>query len=63
MIKPPFLVCFNFPINTARRYVREKHYAVAGLGWQLVVKQVATFEPKAPFDPDIIERFRMTGAV
>ena len=56
-------MCFDFRTGIARRYVRQKDYAVAGLGWQLVEKQKATFEPKAPFNADMLERFRVTGAV
>jgi hypothetical protein len=63
VIKPPFLVSIDPRAGLARRYVRRKDYAVAGLGWQLDRTYTATFDPATPLDVAEVERFRLTGVV
>ena len=62
MLKGPALVCLNFHTATARRYIRRKNWAVAGLGWDLAMTHEAAIDPKGEFDPAGVERFRATGA-
>ena len=62
MIKGPALVCINFRMGTARRYLRRTNVAVAGLGWELGWTHEAKIDPKGEFDPERVERFRVTGA-
>ena len=61
MIKGPALVCINFRTGTARRYLRRTNVAVAGMGWELGRTHEAEIDPKAGFDPERIERFRVAG--
>ena len=62
MLKGPALVCFNFHTATARRYIRRKNWAVAGLGWELVKTHEAKIDPRGECDPAGVEQFRVTGA-
>lgn len=62
MIKGPALICLNFHMNTARRYIRHTNVAVAGLGWELVWTHKAKIDPKGELDLAAVERFRATGA-
>ena len=62
MLKGPALVCFNFHTATARRYIRRKNWAVAGLGWELVKTHEKAIDPRGEFYPAGVEQFRVTGA-
>ena len=62
MIKGPALVCLNFHTATARRYIRRKNWAVPGLGWELGMTHDAKIDPQVGFDPEAMEKFRITGA-
>ena len=61
MLKGPALVCLNFHTATARRYIRRKNWAVAGLNWELVKTHEAPIDPKGEFDPAGVEQFRVSG--
>ena len=61
MIKGPVLVCLNLHAGTARRYVRRKNLAVAGMGWEVGWTHEAKIDAKAEFDPAAVELFRVTG--
>ena len=62
MIKGPALVCLNFHMATARRYVRHKNWYVAGLGWILVNTHTAPIDRQGEFDAAALEIYRVTGA-
>ena len=62
MIKGPPLVCLNFHTATARRYVRRKNWAVAGLAWELAKTHETPIDPKGEFDSMGVEQFRVSGA-
>ena len=62
MIKGPALVCINFYMGTARRYIRRTNVAVAGMGWELGWTHEAKIDPKREFNLERVEGFRVTGA-
>ena len=63
MVKGPSLVCLDFHAGMARRYLRQKHMVVAGLGWQLVKTHQASFDINDSLPPAAVEMFRTTGHV
>jgi len=62
-VKKPYLVCLDFKVGTAVRYLRQFDQSGAGLGWQLVCTLRTAFDPALPLEAAVVEHLRETGAV